>query len=919
MSKINQVYEALIELERKENRGITAVELSNYMQLDRANVSRYLNTLYKEGKVEKIDGRPVLYSGVSNNSDNSLKDLPTLNEEKENKNNKVIKNNNSLDMLVGSETSLQVPIQQAKAAILYPPRGLHTLILGETGVGKSMFAELMYEFSRESGVIKQDSPFVRFNCADYADNPQLVMAQIFGVKKGAYTGADSDKDGLLKKAHGGIIFLDEIHRLSPQGQEMLFTYIDKGYFRPLGDTDKQIKAEAQIIAATTEDPQSFLLKTFTRRIPMCVTLPSLSERSVKERYYLLKQFIKDESKRLEKSIYFNKNALISFLLYDCPNNIGQLKSDIQLSCAKAFLNYKTRTKDFIIVEQGDAHQRVKKGLMKIQDHREEVDELLANMGDVLKFSYKDNENDILKNLPEKEETRGEYFYDIIEKKLENLKSNGLEEKEISQIINIDIESYFKKYIRDLPGKFRKEEISKIVEMEIVELVEQILTFTSEKLNREFDEKVYFGLALHLQGSIERIKQGNKIYHPKLNFIRVQYADEFLVAMEVTKLIDSKFNIQVPLDEIGYLTMFLAATPYEYDTKKDGKVGVLVIMHGHSTASSMVEVANSLIGEECAVALDMPLSMKAEKMYETAKNKIKEMDEGKGVLLLVDMGSLTNFGEMIREEGGIQIQTVDMVSTLLVIEAGRKALNGRELDEIYKSCSEISRFGIQGAKAVQVNKNNVIITACFTGEGTAEKLKEMIKQRMNNSFKVEVIPLNILDKEDFIDKIEKINKNSNVVAIVSAINLFVDNIPFIPVPDILTGDGITYLEELVEYEEDFSKIARSLDSQIKDVNGDELVSVIRITIKEIQESLAIRINHEVEVGIVIHLCFLIDRIINGGREREFEDLNDYRNTHSKQFILIKQCMKKLEMIYKVNIGENELAFIVRMFIENIITV
>ena len=56
--------------------------------------------------------------------------------------------------------------------------------------------------------------------------------------------------------------------LSPQGQEMLFTYIDKGYFRPLGDTDKQIKVEAQIIAATTEDPQSFLLKTFTRRIPM---------------------------------------------------------------------------------------------------------------------------------------------------------------------------------------------------------------------------------------------------------------------------------------------------------------------------------------------------------------------------------------------------------------------------------------------------------------------------------------------------------------------------------------------------------------------------------------------------------------------------------------------------------------------------
>jgi len=177
--------------------------------------------------------------------------------------------------MVGAEQSLQIPIQQAKAAMLYPPRGLHTLILGETGVGKSMFAELMYEFARESGVISENAPFIRFNCADYVDNPQLVMAQIFGVKKGAYTGADCDKDGLLKKADGGIIFLDEIHRLSPQGQEMLFTYIDKGYFRPLGDTENPINVEAQIITATTEEPQSFMLKTFTRRIPMTITLPSL--------------------------------------------------------------------------------------------------------------------------------------------------------------------------------------------------------------------------------------------------------------------------------------------------------------------------------------------------------------------------------------------------------------------------------------------------------------------------------------------------------------------------------------------------------------------------------------------------------------------------------------------------------------------
>jgi transcriptional regulatory protein LevR len=98
-------------------------------------------------------------------------------------------------------------------------------------------------------------------------------------------------------------------------------------------------------------------------------------------------------------------------------------------------------------------------------------------------------------------------------------------------------------------------------------------------------------------------------------------------MESAKIIDGNFGIQIPLDEIGYLTMFIAAKPYEMDEKKLGKVRVVVIMHGHTTASSMVEVANTLIGEECAISLDMPLSMKAEDMYEIVKKKVREVDSG----------------------------------------------------------------------------------------------------------------------------------------------------------------------------------------------------------------------------------------------------------------------------------------------------
>lgn len=913
MRKIDDVLKAVILLEEKEDRGVTASEVGEYLNLDRANVSRYLNKLYKENKIRKIEGRPVLYK-LGKDEEEIEKDIKIIENDKEPQEEKLgIEVENSLDNLVGANQSLQIPIQQAKAAILYPPSGLHTLILGETGVGKSMFAEAMYSFAKESHVLNENSPFIRFNCADYADNPQLVIAQIFGVKKGAFTGADRDKDGLLKKANGGILFLDEIHRLSPQGQEMLFTFIDKGVFRPLGETEKQEEVRVQIIAATTEDPKSYLLQTFTRRIPMTIVLPPLRERTIKERYELLEEFIKAESLRLKASIYVNKNALISFLLYDCTNNIGQLKSDIQLSCAKAFLNYKFNKKKYIIIEQADLQSIVKKGIMKLKENREEINRLFDGVEDVLRFSYKENLNN--KNLSSEKKEEGESFYETIENKIDNLKDKGVKEEEITDILNVDIEEYFRKYMKNLKGNFRKDEILKIVDSRIVEIVEKILAYASEKLNREYDDKVYYGLALHLQGSIERIINGNKIYHPKLNSIRADYNKEFIVAMDVVKMIEDEFGVQVSLDEIGYITMFLAADSDTVNKKDNRKVGVLVIMHGTSTASSMAEVANTLIGENHVEALDMPLSMKAEDMFENVKKKTKEIDRGKGVLILADMGSLVNFGEILKEELNIKIKTVDMVSTLSVIEAGRKALNGRDLESIYQSCIDINKYGIRSDRTEEDKKEIAIVTTCFTGEGSAERLKKIIGEKLHNIDNVNIIPLDILDKERFFKKLEAIRRDYIVSAIVGTVNMFVEDIPFISAAEIFTDKGIERLDDIVDRESDFNKVCESLKTQIKDVNCYNLVNDIRTFINNVENSLDMKVEPAAEIGILMHISFLVDKLRNNGKETIFNGLNEYRAKHNKEFIMVKRALKIIEVDYSINIGDNEIAYIVKMILNN----
>lgn len=896
MKKIDEVLKVLHELESKAEKGVSAFEISKRLGIDRTNISRYLNLLYSEKKVERIEGRPVLYCSVKCEANT----LPCIRA-----------GENSLDKLAAIHQSLQIPVQQAKAAILYPPNGLHTLILGGTGVGKSMFAELMYQFAVESGAIAPNAPFIRFNCADYADNPQLLISQIFGVKKGAYTGADRDREGLLKKADGGMFLLDEVHRLSPQGQEMLFTFIDKGCFEPLGETEKKIFATVQIIAATTEEPQSFLLNTFARRIPMIIKLPSLKDRGLNERFYLVESFLHQEAKRIGKGIYIDKNSVTSFLLYDCPNNIGQLKSDIQLACARAFVNYKAKNEGYMLVSQSDLPQHVKKGMLNLQNSRNEVDYLLKNKGDILRYSYKEEQE----NHTDYQLRDSEDFYDIIEKKLQLLKASGMKEEEINHIVNMDIESHFKKYIGELPEKLRRNEISKIVAAEVMDLVMEIIRGAEEKLKREYDERIHFGLLLHINSFIERARKGISIYHPKLNTIRVEYPDEFLAAMEAAKLMDTRLGIHTPLDEIGYLTMFLASNPLESNTEEKDKVGILVIMHGNSTASSMVEVCNSLVGTDHAIALDMPLTMSPQAMYATAKNTVLGLDKGRGVLLMVDMGSLINFGDMISEETGSLVKTIGMVSTPLVIDACSKAVLGRDIYYIYDSIKEAYQLNIpENAKSDSYQKN-IIITACFTGDGASRKLKEIIEAKLEKKDGIEVIPLEILNKNEFLSKVERYREKYRILAVVSTVDVSLADIPLIPAMEILSYEGIGRLDLIVREEDTYMGIKASLKEHLAAVSCEAAVDSARRIIDDIEESLKVQVKSEVKIGIILHMCFLLDKLKQGGRETVFNDLQSFKEQYGNELVKVSRCLIPLDKHFGIKVGEHESAYICKMFLSN----
>lgn len=687
-----------------ERTGYEANVIAEKLQISRNNVSKELNELVVERKAIKIKGKPVFYLAkeilekrfskiidevifnnygelqnilISSSYSNKLDKFENIEKEK----NSI---NDSFG-IIGEDGSLKNAVEQGKAAVMYPPRGLHTLIIGPTGVGKSTFAECMYRYSIEKGVLKEGAPFVVFNCADYSENKQLLLSQLFGYIKGAFTGADRNKDGLVEKANNGILFLDEAHRLPAEGQEMLFYLMDKGLYRKLGEVSVTNKSNVMIILATTENPQETMLQTFLRRIPMTIKIPSLSERSLEEKIEMIYKFFNTESRRINVPIKVSKEVVKAFLMYNCKGNIGQLKSDIQLICAKAFLDYMSYKKDSVNIKVSLLSANVREGLFNMNEYRNVIVKNfnILNTEDVI-FNGTQEEND-QKEIFFNDNKYDLDFYNIIENTWNSLSEKGLDNLKIREEIEKKIQGYSYNLINRYSYNEEETFYNQIVNISILDVVKSCI----QKLNNftfENNNKMALIISLHIQHLIERLKIGNFLKHPEKETVLNERTNELLTAKEMLKKISEIYNIEIPEDEAYYLATFLYLL---YSKNNNSKVGILVIMHGESTASSMTDVANNLLNVNHAKAIDMSLNEKVQDALERAVKVVKEIDEGKGVLILGDMGSTLNFADMITEVTGIKTKVIEMTSTSIVIEATRKAMNPEvDLDYLYRNLLDL---------------------------------------------------------------------------------------------------------------------------------------------------------------------------------------------------------------------------------------
>ncbi|SUG67356.1 sigma-54 dependent transcriptional regulator [Salmonella enterica subsp. enterica] len=537
----------------------SAMAIADSLRQKRSIISHHLNNLHREQRVVKVNSRPVLFLPVEALRrhhrlavrQGDYASIQALCAERQ----------DSLELLIGAQGSLQESLRQCKAAISYPGAGLPLLLRGPTGTGKSFLARQLWQYAIEQGILPPEAPFTVFNCAEYANNPELLTSKLFGHAKGAFTGADRAVSGLIETSNGGVLFIDEVHRLPPEGQEKLFHFMDNGTWRRLGESSDERSATVRLIFASTEDLEKHFLATFIRRIPVIVKILPIAERGQYERLAFIHHFFRREAQRLHHDLSLDSEIISQLMQETLEGNVGGLENLIRNICASAW-TFGQRDDGVLEVKAGQLPDRL---LMEVPFTVPQTAERIMIYREGGVFPRVSGQHQEYLRLTEN-----------ICGLCEELAQENISARTFDKLVYQNLTLYLDALMNKESPRARQDKRLRFIE----DVGKAIAAHYDLELNAEF---AYLTGRYLTSLPLTPVEASPSVRHVMLRWLEEAPGLAQRVAQKLLDVVNNKYDLLI--DTLDRLVV-AAIVSNAIDATSGGKVKALIIAHGYSTASSI---------------------------------------------------------------------------------------------------------------------------------------------------------------------------------------------------------------------------------------------------------------------------------------------------------------------------------------------
>jgi sigma-54 dependent dga operon transcriptional activator len=600
-----------------------------------------------------------------------------------------------------------------------------------------------------------------------------------------------------------------------------------------------------------------------------------------------------------------------------------MKSEIQFICAQGYLKQLEKQASELVIDQSLLLNE--EPLEKDAKDQIALKELLA--GESLKIKA-DNRSSVSHYFTARDKIN-DAFYDFLLKEFSNLKNSNIPQKEVASILQKKIDQLFDMRLFE---PMHKTQPLRMLDESFEQKIAELTAFITELTGFSIQKNLVEVLSNHIYSTLLFMEIPNDDFYLYSSQLMLGRLENYDISKQIVEKVSELFSVQLPKTEITYFGLLLRKLKQaDSQYQRNDECGVIVVAHGSTTATSMAEYSNVLFSSNLLKAVNMPIHQTVEETLEKVKSIIR-VNKYKRLILLVDIGSLVYFGNLISEEFGIEVLLIKNINLLSLLEVSREVIyESTEFDYLLPVLNEKGHLS-SICKQGHFFDSKVLIVSCMTGLGTALKIEKLIIDVFQEEV-LENIRILTLDNSEIQD-IERIHQHiqadEKLVGIVGTFQTEVPDIPFIPLEELFSEKGVERLLLIFGYDMADEK-NRALKEQIakRYVHGLTLKAIINhitvlnpqrlsIEVSQVYDDLCrqlhISSDEKTMLRFLIHTCCTVERLVINNDYSTAEYNVSYKDIPEEASV-IKMAFRPLEVSYNVQFSPLEIKYIYELLYGN----